>query len=199
MDYYSQDSTFTTPTGPYGPDPGGLLFTTSWLDKFSSMGQTYKALFTDEPALQTCSIRPVPAAAVVELTARFITATTVSYIGGGSSASSSAPKSAAVMNSESEFSANPAPETSSTASPGSSPATQTVTSASLSTMTSQGPSGPVTSVNTVLITNLITGSAYASTDASPTTLTNNTSRTKSGMPMTAWTVGFMTLVLRLCI
>ncbi|KAK5347041.1 hypothetical protein LTR61_009206 [Exophiala xenobiotica] len=84
VDYYSQESgPFTTPPNPYGPDPGGLFYTTSWTEVFTSMAQTYKSMFPDIAALQTCSAFPAPFPAVVELTARFITATTVSYVGGG--------------------------------------------------------------------------------------------------------------------
>ncbi|KEF59163.1 uncharacterized protein A1O9_04007 [Exophiala aquamarina CBS 119918] len=45
------------------------------------VGETYKTLFTDEGALQLCSSTPLPTPAVVELTARFITATSVSFEG----------------------------------------------------------------------------------------------------------------------
>ncbi|EXJ56042.1 hypothetical protein A1O7_08973 [Cladophialophora yegresii CBS 114405] len=50
VDYWSQDSMFTTPTYTCGPDPGGLLFTTSHVE-LESRFTTYKTAFLDEAAL----------------------------------------------------------------------------------------------------------------------------------------------------
>lgn len=186
------------PTGPYGPDPGGLLFTTHWGEDFTKMAQTYKPIFTDVTALQSCSIEPAPFPAVVELTARFITATAVSYVGGGSSESASATSTAAVVNSESGMSQNGAPQPTPSASSGSiavvTQTVHTVTSASLSTIVSQGTAGPVTAVNTVLVTNLVTSPVSGNTAVSTPTATNDARRSLSGM---VWVVGFVALVLHL--
>ncbi|KAK7885757.1 hypothetical protein LTR67_010109 [Exophiala xenobiotica] len=267
VDYYSQESApFTTPPNPYGPDPGGLFYTTSWTEVFTSMAQTYKSMFPDIAALQTCSGSPAPFPAVVELTARFITATTVSYVGGGGGGGSQSSTSAAVQGSGSTQSSKAAPGSSSMASPGSSLASQTVASpsqtansasqpvgspsqtansasqpvgspsqtvdsasqsdtstsgtqsaansasqtvvtlTSLSTSVSEGPSGPVTSINTVSITSIVPASSSGGTSGgtaggttTTSTTTNSTPKMKSSMTMVACIGAFVTWILGLCL
>ncbi|KAK5247579.1 hypothetical protein LTS06_007274 [Exophiala xenobiotica] len=173
VDYYSQESgPFTTPPNPYGPDPGGLFYTTSWTEVFTSMAQTYKSMFPDIAALQTCSAFPAPFPAVVELTARFITATTVSYVGGGGGSQSST--SAAVQGSAGTQSSKATPGSSSiVASPGSSPASQTVASPSQTANSASQPvSSPSQTVNSASQSDTITsGTQSAALSASQTVVT----------------------------
>ncbi|KAK5060093.1 hypothetical protein LTR84_009977 [Exophiala bonariae] len=194
VDYFSQDTVFTMPTGPYGPDPGGLLFTTSWVEDFTSMGQSYQAIFPGVTALQSCSIAHAVFPAVMELTARFITATAVSYVGGGSSGTATATDSAVEGGNSQNGASQTSPNTSSGSNSVVTQTVHTITSASLSTVISQGTAGPVTAVNTIMVTNLVTGPGSGNTAVSTPTAANGASSGKLDIALTA---GFMALALHL--
>lgn len=167
MDYWTQPSTWTTPTHTYGPDPGGLLFSTMWGVKSADVYESFESLYTNDAAFQSCDkARPVAPANVV-LTARFITDTSVSYEGGSSSSSKGqtqpSPNSATTTTGGPSKTPPPDSETvngdstvvgSSTHTPSASTFQQT-TSTSLQTVVTDSPSGPVTLINTVEIVSVV--------------------------------------------
>ncbi|KIW95868.1 uncharacterized protein Z519_02932 [Cladophialophora bantiana CBS 173.52] len=189
----TQPSTFTTPTNSYGPDPGGLLFSTMYLD--GGMFQPFKSFFSTEAALQTCNTAPFIAPAVAELTARFITQTSTSYEGGSSPATTGQTKpssnGAQQASSEASYATNtqpepsPASETASGVSkattvkgtsdlPSQTPSVQESTMTSLATIVTDGPSGSVTLVNTIEIVSVVVISTPDGTTPTETPTTSTT-------------------------
>ncbi|KAJ9663344.1 hypothetical protein H2198_000861 [Neophaeococcomyces mojaviensis] len=168
IDYWTQPSTFTTPTHTYGPDPGGLLFTT-YTEEVGKMITPVRSSFLDEVALQTCKAWFPPFPANAHPTARFITETSTSYEGGSttkSKSTSTQPTSSASQRtttlSPTPTSGRPATVTltqtltsgrSSNLTP--TPTTQKVTTASLSTVVTEGLSGMTTLVNTVQVVSVV--------------------------------------------
>ncbi|KIW23719.1 uncharacterized protein PV07_11897 [Cladophialophora immunda] len=198
VDFWSQQTTFTTPTNTYGPDPGGLLFTT-WWGEYVGMANTYKKIFTTDAALQSCSPYYPPAPAVPEFTARFITDTSVSYEGGSSSgggqqtapSSNSATRTSGPSEASSEATSggsNSAAGEGTASSSAMGTITKVVTSTSLNTVVTNGPSGVETLVNTVDII-----SAVVSTPSSASTTTEAPANTPTNAGPTThpvfWTLG----------
>jgi hypothetical protein len=190
VDYWTQPSTWTTPTHTYGPDPGGLLFSTMWGQVSADMYKTFESLYTNDAAWISCDKgRPV-APANVELTARFITDTSVSYEGGSSSSSKgqTQPSPNSATTTAGGSSKTPPPDSG----PGDDASTsQQTTSTSLNTVVTNGPSGPVTVVNTVEVISVIVISTP--NGGTPTEETTRSATQSSGAYKAAvqnWALGF---------
>lgn len=180
IDYWTQYSTAVMPTHPvYGSDPQGLLFTTYYLE-MGGYGM-HASLYSDDGAFQSCTPDPNVAPANAEMTARFITATSVSYEGGSSTPSSRSTATSTSSGGKPTSKAAPASTQAAQISPTTPQAapvtvsyTETVLSTTLATSVSDSPSGPVTLINTMVetveVVNVAVTSNTQATGGSATTV-----------------------------
>ena len=177
------------------------MFSTAWGVNFGPPG--FMSIVASDGAWRSCSTAPVVAPANAEMTARFITDTSVSYEGG---ASATQPTTSSA-NTQSTSSINQISSPRSTSGPASvatqTPPTSTmsaVTSTHLSTVVTSGPSGPVTFTNTMEVISVVVVSMPSSTGAgegsspSPSVSSNTAGRYGTGLWMwMAVTSGYLML------